>query len=173
MDVPSKHLKLLTKARGLPSLLLVKPNQTELEEWAGQRLSNEVQILRAARGLLHTSTQRGLSSIVCVSLADKGAMLLAGDRAWMGIAPHIRARGTVGAGDSLVGGLVSRLCRSGITVPEDVARIDRMENHRVLVEALAWGMAAGAATAEAAGTSLAKASEIRRLFSRIKVRELV
>jgi fructose-1-phosphate kinase PfkB-like protein len=106
--------------------------------------------------------------LVCISLAERGAILLSHHGAWLGIAPKIRAKGTVGAGDSLVGAFAARLARAGLGSPEALVSADA----EVLKDALAWGLAAGAATAESAGTSLAKANEIRRLRKKVRIKDV-
>jgi 1-phosphofructokinase family hexose kinase len=153
VDVPAKYIE--PTIRGFRPYM-IKPNQTELEEWYGEKLRNDRELLRAARELAkHVD-------VVCLSLADRGAMLVSGRGAWFGTSPKIRARGTVGAGDSMVGAMTAYLAREKTRAP----RPDQ------LAQMLRWGVAAGAATAEASGTALARPSEIRRLLRRVKVRHL-
>jgi 6-phosphofructokinase 2 len=166
-DVPAKLIGSLTKLRS--TLLMIKPNLPELEEWAGKKLRSDKAIIEAARKLLDRPDHRGLAALVVVSLAERGALLLCGDQVWMGHAPNIRARGTVGAGDSMVGAMASRLALAELVTPADIWAV---EDFSPLTDALAWGLAAGAATAESAGTSLARASEIRRLRKKIRIQSL-
>jgi fructose-1-phosphate kinase PfkB-like protein len=152
-------------ARSHTPLLLIKPNQAELEGWTGRKLKTDAALIQAARGLLHHPGKPGASVLVCVSLAERGALLLSHRGVWMGVAPKIRAKGTVGAGDSLVGAMASRLARAGLGTPEALVSADP----RILQDALAWGLAAGAATAQSQGTSLARPSEIRKLRAKTRV----
>ena len=108
--------------------------------------------------------------MVCVSLAARGAFLITEEQTWFGQAPKIKARGTVGAGDSFVGAFTSRLAQAGIWTPD---LLDAPTHTKILPDALAWGLAAGAATAESVGTSLAKASNIRRLRKEARVKSVV
>jgi fructose-1-phosphate kinase PfkB-like protein len=133
---------------------LIKPNITELEELTRRRLGTEADILRAARALARKA------DILCVSLGAEGAYLVTGGKAWRGISPSVRARGTVGAGDSMVGALAFRLARPGFSsLPE-----------AQLLDAFAWGLAAGAASAEAEGTAMAGKKRIAALRARVKIK---
>jgi 6-phosphofructokinase 2 len=159
-DVPAR---LLGCFEGADPLLLIKPNLAELEDWAGKKLGSEREIIRAAEGLVYVGKKtgrarsRGVASLVCVSLAERGALLLSAHGALRGIAPRVKAKGTVGAGDSMVGGFVFRLASHGI------------RDLKALEDTLIWGMAAGAATAESEGTSLAKAEHIAKLTRKCSV----
>ncbi|MGK5089989.1 1-phosphofructokinase family hexose kinase [Bdellovibrionota bacterium FG-2] len=157
-DVPAQCLNSLK-----PPLLMIKPNLAELEEWAGRRLKSDAQILNAASQLLNTPSKPGIATLICVSLAERGAFLLAPGRVWFAASPHVQARGTVGAGDSLVGAMAARLAQYKITTPEAVFKAPAS----ALEDSLAWGVAAGAATAEALGTSLANPAEVRKLRGRV------
>ena len=154
--------------------LLIKPNRKELEDLLGARFRNDDEIAAAACRL----TSR--SALVCVSLGSEGAILAARGlggvtRAWKISSPPIQAKGTVGAGDSLVGGLLTELGRAGILRPADVENLDLSAEKKgeippkPLWEALRTGLAAGAATAESAGTSLGRLREIRRLRPHVRV----
>jgi 6-phosphofructokinase 2 len=173
-DVPGKYIDCLAAIRGGKGkenapLLMIKPNQNELEEYVGRALRTDGEIIHAAKGLIYGLSPRGFAALVCVSLAERGAILLSADRCWIGTAPHVKARGTVGAGDSLVGAFASRLAQAGIANYEDMEAPGSL---RAIVSALSWGMAAGAATASASGTSLARASDICRLQRKSRIKEL-
>lgn len=102
---------------------LVKPNLGELEELACRRLADDREIAGFARGL-HS---KGVSMVV-VSLGRDGALLVTPDEAWRGFVPVVEAD-TVGAGDSMVAGLML-----GISRDEPVETIFRT--------GLAFGLAA-------------------------------
>lgn len=163
LDVPSKFLKKAVGGRGFAPLL-VKPNEVELAEWWGKPLRTERALLDAAHAMAEHA------ALVCVSLAERGAWLVTRGHAWRGAAVKVRARGTVGAGDSMVGAMCVRLLHHGLTECEDVARLLRRspgtELPRELQDVLRWGLAAGAATAEVSGTALASAAAIRKLTRR-------
>lgn len=82
----------------------IKPNQHELEEWAGRPLPAIADVLDAARTL-----QRGGIALVCVSLGAEGALFVSAEGACRALPPPTRVASTVGAGDALVAGLVAGL----------------------------------------------------------------
>ncbi|WP_342154193.1 1-phosphofructokinase [Methylorubrum sp. SB2] len=93
----------------------IKPNRHELEEWAGQSLTDPAALLDAARRL-----QASGIALVCVSLGEDGALFVSGDGALRALPPATEIASTVGAGDALVAGLVAGL-HDGLPLP-DLAR---------------------------------------------------
>lgn len=80
---------------------LVKPNHHELEIWAGRPLPELSDIVQAAQEL----RQQGIAHVV-ISLGEQGAMWVNASGAWMAKPPKCEVVSTVGAGDSMVGGLI-------------------------------------------------------------------
>ncbi|HEK1032306.1 TPA: 1-phosphofructokinase [Proteus mirabilis] len=80
---------------------LVKPNHHELEIWAGRPLPELSDVVQAA----HELRQQGISHVV-ISLGEQGAMWVNASGAWMAKPPKCDVVSTVGAGDSMVGGLI-------------------------------------------------------------------
>ena len=80
---------------------IVKPNLRELEFFAGKQLNNITEIKTAALEL----SQLGIKKVV-VSMGDKGAMLVSDGMAYIGNAPNIVAKSTVGAGDAMIAACV-------------------------------------------------------------------
>ncbi|QNH65042.1 1-phosphofructokinase [Proteus vulgaris] len=80
---------------------LVKPNHHELEIWAGRSLPELSDIVQAAQAL----RQQGIAHVV-ISLGEQGAMWVNASGAWMAKPPKCDVVSTVGAGDSMVGGLI-------------------------------------------------------------------
>jgi 1-phosphofructokinase family hexose kinase len=161
VDVPAAFLLPLIADAG-PRLLLIKPNQHELEEMVGKRLRSAAALQAAMLRL------RKRAAMVCVSLGPQGALLGAGGRLWRCQPLKIHARGSVGAGDSMVGAMATRLEKWGIISPEQVDQA----SEKVIRDIFAWGVAAGAATAEAQGTALAHPARIRQLVGRVKIEPL-
>lgn len=85
---------------------LIKPNLAELEELAGEPLSGQSQIIGFCRYL----NGKGVK-IVVVSMGADGALLVTSDTVLKGTVPRLQAD-TVGAGDSMVAGLVAGLAES-------------------------------------------------------------
>jgi 6-phosphofructokinase 2 len=129
---------------------LVKPNRHELEVLCGCRLGGREAVLRQAR-----EVQRSGVQWVCVSLGAEGAILIGADAAYEAPAPAIAVRSTVGAGDSMLAGLVSGFWRG----------LDS-------AAALRIGVACGSGTAEKPGTMLCTAGDVDRLSPAISVRRL-
>ncbi len=124
-------------------IYLIKPNVGELGRLAGMEIEGEHQIRDVARELIHSN---GVS-VVVTSLGPAGATATTADEHWHVIAPPVQARSAVGAGDSMVGGIVAALARG-----------------RPLEEAIRWGVAAGTAAVKTDGTQLCRRADVERLF---------
>ncbi len=126
---------------------LVKPNRYELEELSGHPLPSLDDVEREARAL----RARGVAH-VCVSLGADGALLASADGVRYARPPAVKVDSTVGAGDSMVAGLIAAFAAG--------ADADR---------ALRLGLACGSATAAQPGTELFAGNEIDALADRIEV----
>ena len=124
-------------------VFLLKPSRSELEHLVGRSLSGRDAIAAAALDLV----ARRCAEIVVVSLGAAGALLAtaAGHAAFP--APRIATKSTVGAGDSMVAGMVLAIARG-----------------RPLDEAVRLGIAAGAAASLNPGTALCRRTDVERLF---------
>lgn len=80
---------------------LVKPNRRELENWANCALPALSDVIAAA----HQLREQGIAHVV-VSLGEQGALWVSASGEWLAKPPAINVVSTVGAGDSLVGGLI-------------------------------------------------------------------
>lgn len=125
------------------SAFLVKPSRRELASmltWTPVT-SGEIEI--GAREVL----ARGQVEHLVVSLGPRGAMLVPreADTVWFTV-PHVEVKSTVGAGDSMVAGIVSGL-------------VDQLD----VASAVRRGVAAGTATATSSGTALCDASLVEQL----------
>jgi 1-phosphofructokinase family hexose kinase len=131
---------------------LIKPNREEAEELLGRRLSTMDAVVDAVRALL----RRGPHAAI-LSLGKAGAVLgaLAPDGVWLARPPAVTVRSAVGAGDSLVGGVVTAW-RRGAT----------------LLDAFRWGMACGSASAMTPGTELCRRRDVERLLPRVTIRRV-
>lgn len=125
---------------------IVKPNEVELGQLTDMPVMTQEQIVTAARQALAL----GPTQIV-VSLGKQGALAVEGEAVHRVPAPRIEEKNPIGAGDSLVAGLVWAL-----------------DQGRSLVEALRWGVACGAATAARPGTSLGRRAEVEQLQKQIE-----
>jgi len=126
---------------------LVKPNEIELKNLTGMPTDNVSQVLDAAHSLL----SQGVSTSL-ISMGKRGALLLTEADAWKINSPKVEERNPIGAGDSLVGGLVWGLSQ-GLEI-EDAAR---------------WGVACGAAAASLSGTAVGSLELVKSLYEQTDV----
>lgn len=124
-------------------IYLVKPNIGELAKLLGVEKLAEKDIEIAAKKLIDNQN----AEIVVVSLGANGAILITKDEIHLIKAPKIIRKSTVGAGDSMVGGMVWALSLN-----------------KPLKEVLQWGVACGSAATMNEGTQLFKREEARQLF---------
>ena len=80
---------------------IIKPNIDELAELVGRPLSNQDEVLAAARSLV----QEGVG-LVAVSMGADGALFVDGEGAVLALPPAVEVRSTVGAGDAMVAGIL-------------------------------------------------------------------
>jgi 6-phosphofructokinase 2 len=125
---------------------LLKPNLRELEHLAGTSLDTEPQRIDAAR----TFIDRGWCEVLVLSMGASGALLITADWAEHVRSPTVSINSRVGAGDSMVGGLVLALTRG----------LD-------LADAVRFGVAAGAAAVTTPGTELCRRDDTEALFERM------
>ncbi|WP_392559507.1 1-phosphofructokinase [Orbus mooreae] len=83
---------------------LIKPNDKELEMLVGRALPSIADIKKAAMDLVN----QGVENVI-VSLGSKGALWVTKNEAWLAKPPKCEVVSTVGAGDSMVAGLVHGL----------------------------------------------------------------
>lgn len=131
-------------ARG--GFFLVKPNLPELEQLTGRELSSDADIEAAARSLV----EEGRVQVVLASLGRGGALVVSEGGAERILAPTVRIRSRVGAGDSTVAGFVLALAR-GLDVA-DAAR---------------FAVACGAAAVMTPGTELCRREDAERLYAEL------
>lgn len=137
---------------------LIKPNRQEVEELVQHRLRRMAHVADAASALVALGP-----ALVIVSLGADGAVLAcrvdqpatASVQVWVARPPTVKVDSAVGAGDSLIGGvLVGWMRRLG------------------LLEAFRLGVACGAATAMTPGTELCHRADVKRLLGRVTIRRL-
>lgn len=126
---------------------LLKPNLGELSQLAGLQwiASNEVETI--ARKLLAD----GLCEVLLISMGAAGAMLVTMTETVQIIPPPVERKSTVGAGDSLVAGMVWG-----------------MEKGYTLKEAARFGVACGTAATLRPGTLLCTLKDAERLYNQMK-----
>jgi 1-phosphofructokinase family hexose kinase len=130
--------------------LLVKPNDEEAHELTGLPVGTKEEIAAVGRAI----SAMGPTSVV-ISLGKEGAVLVAENKAWLAASPKIIAANPIGAGDSMVAGIVWGLSQG-----------DSMQ------DALCKGIACGAATASRKGTSVGTREQVDKLLSQVKLSEV-
>lgn len=80
----------------------IKPNIHEFEAFIGHRLSNEQEVVGAARTLI----DRGIE-LVAISMGQEGACFVTAKESVLARPPEIEVKSTVGAGDAMVAGILS------------------------------------------------------------------
>ena len=123
-------------------VFLVKPNVRELAELTGRKLKGRSQIEEVAGGLV----DEGKAEIIVTSLGPGGSVVVTPEMRERVPAPPVKVESKVGAGDSMVAGIVLALDR-GHTVMQSVR----------------YGTAAGAAAVMSAETGLGSREHIERL----------
>ena len=94
---------------------LIKPSLEELRDLTQRRIDTDREQEDAARSLI----DEGRCEIVVLSLGEKGALLMTADHCRRFAPIAVPVRSTVGAGDSMVAGIVLSLAR-GLDIDESV-----------------------------------------------------
>ncbi len=126
---------------------LLKPNLGELASLVSVEKINYNQI----KGIAQDIIQKGSCEVLVVSMGDKGAMLITRNETHQIVPPRVERKSTVGAGDSMVAGLVLALFEK-----------------RSLEDALRYGVASGTAATMNPGTELCKKENVDMLFELMK-----
>jgi 1-phosphofructokinase family hexose kinase len=129
---------------------LLKPNAEEAQALTGLPMDTPAEIAAAATKVCELGAQN-----VVISMGKAGALLHTAEGTWLIHSPKIKEKNPIGAGDSMVGGLVWALTQ-GIA----------------LKEALGWGVASGAATASLSGTEVGSRPLIEELFLQVQYERL-
>lgn len=126
---------------------LIKPNIGELAKIIGvERLElNEVE--NTAKKLIENKS----AEIVVVSLGAEGAILVSNNITEFIVAPKVHKKSTVGAGDSMVGGIVWALSQN-----------------KSLKEAIQIGVCCGTAATMNEGTQLFNVEDVMRLLDQMQ-----
>lgn len=147
VDTSDEALVETMKANILPHV--IKPNIHELEALCGKELEDDEDIIEQARNFI----ARGVELVV-VSMGSHGALFITKDRAVHAAPPRVKVVSTVGAGDSMVAGVVRGLSRG-----DDLIEIARVST------------AYSAANIQHLGVGLPSQGALERLMKRVIVSE--
>lgn len=126
---------------------LIKPNIGELAKLMGAERLELAEVEKAAKTLI----EKGSTEIVVVSLGADGAILVTKDETQFVKAPKVEKKSTVGAGDSMVGGMVWALSQN-----------------KTLKEVIQMGVCCGTAATMNEGTQLFKEKDVQKLFKEMQ-----
>ncbi len=129
---------------------LIKPNVHEAEKLLGKELPDENAIIDAAIELLDTGIE-----VVVISRGGEGIIAASKNHLYKVIAPQVKVKSAVGAGDCTVAGLALRLSRN-----------------EPLIEACRMAGAMGAAAVLTPGTELCRRADVERLLQKVIVEEI-
>lgn len=131
-NLVSKGVKVVVDTSGKALLeaiklkpFLIKPNNHEIEEVFDIKINTEEELIQYGKKLISLGAQN-----VIISMAGDGALLICKEGVFKGNAPKGEVKNSVGAGDSLVGGFLSKYSETG-----DIK------------EAFKYGIASGSASA--------------------------
>ena len=124
-------------------VFLVKPSLSEFQHLTGLADVEEAHLVRESERWI----ARRRCEVVVISLGAAGVLCVSADSVERRAAPIVPVRSTVGAGDSMLAGIVLSL-----------------ERARPLSDALRFGVAAGAATVMNPGTALCRREDAQRLY---------
>ena len=145
-----KGIKLIVDTSGAPlqiaaqeGVYLLKPNLSELSSLVGTDYLQLDEVYNAALEVI----EKGHCEIVVVSMGPLGAMLVTKEIYEVVSAPTVKKLSTVGAGDSMVAGMVWMLGQG-----------------KSLSEMVRFGVACGTAATMNSGTQLFKPEDVYRLY---------
>jgi len=122
---------------------LIKPNVREFRELVGEDIREEAQIKSEAQRMVKS----GRCEVLVISLGAAGALAVSESFVEHILPPTVPIVSKVGAGDSMVAGIVLSLARG-----------------RPLRESILFGVAAGTAAVMTPGTELCRREDAERLF---------
>lgn len=129
---------------------LVKPNAEEAQKLTGISIKSIFDAQKAGLNILSYGVQN-----VVLSLGKLGALWLTENETWSALSPEIKERNPIGAGDSLVAGVIWGLSQQ---LP--------------VQECLSWGVACGAAAASLDGTAVGEYGYVTKLKKQIKLEQV-
>lgn len=135
------------KAAVKEGLYLIKPNLRELASLVGKEWIDSLEVVTTARQVIAA----GSCEAMAVSMGAEGAMLITATEQYKAAAPKVQVLSTVGAGDSMVAGILAALSKGW-----------------GWEQVLQYGVAAGSAATLHMGTELCKLEDTERIFAQMK-----
>lgn len=149
-----KGIKFIVDTSGAPlqktlsqGVFLIKPNMSELNFLAGTKYLEANEVEQAAEKII----SQGQCQVIVISMGPSGAMLVTKDVKKRFPAPMVKKQSTVGAGDSMLAGIIWMLKKN-----------ESME------DAVRFGIACGTAASVNKGTCLFKKEDAFHFYKWIK-----
>lgn len=149
-----KRARLVVDTSGEPlkhavaeGVFLCKPNLGELSSLVGKERLAPEEIIPAAQSII----ARGGCTVIAVSMGAAGALLVSAEETHQVKPPPVTVKSTVGAGDSMVAGMLMGLAQDWSW--KDV---------------LYYGVASGTAATMNPGTELCKKEDTERIFAQLR-----
>ncbi len=146
--------KLVLDTSGVPlqkavdaGVYLLKPNLSELASITGVEHISGTEQEDLAKALI----AKGKATVIVVSMGARGAMIATNKGIEYCVPPTIPPKSTIGAGDSMVAGIVYALAQ-----------------HKPIAEVLRYGVACGTATTMQAGTGLCQLEDVNKVLQWMK-----
>jgi 6-phosphofructokinase 2 len=130
---------------------LLKPNLGELASLVGKSYLEPGEAYTAANRII----EKGNCEAVVVSMGAAGAILVTNEKIIKFSLPRVNRKSTVGAGDSMVAGIVLQLSKG-----------------KSLEESVRYGVACGTAATMNAGTELCKLQDVETLYEGIVTEQI-
>ncbi|MBB1287196.1 1-phosphofructokinase family hexose kinase [Flavisolibacter sp. BT320] len=125
---------------------LLKPNLGELSSLVGQEFLEPDKVDSLAREII----SRGQCEVMVISMGGEGAKLITLHESYHVVSPDVEEVSTLGAGDSMVAGMVLALSQN-----------------KPLKEVLQMGVACGTAATITHGSELCRKEDVKNLFNEI------
>lgn len=125
---------------------LLKPNMNELEDLVGQKARDE----KDREELLLEVLEKYPIKVIILSLGAKGALLATAGKVKHYPAPSVEHVSSIGAGDSMVAGIVHSLSQD-----------------KDLEKAVLYGLSCGSATIKSPGTELLQKKDVESLYQNL------
>ncbi len=130
-------------------VFMIKPNLGELSFLHGAEELHENDAIDAAKDIIN----KGGCQVMVISKGASGALLVTKNEVLNSPSPTVKKRSTVGAGDSMVAGMVLALSKGWSWI-----------------DVLQYGIATGTATTMNPGTELCKKEDVEKLFKLMRER---
>ncbi len=126
---------------------LLKPNLQEFAKLLNRKQINDQELEACCKEFM----ENGFCEVLILSLGEKGAIFATSNEIKRIVAPKVASKSKIGAGDSMVGGIIFGLV-----------------NDYTLLDSVILGVAAGTAAVLSGGTELCRKDNVGKFYKEIK-----